>query len=74
LSLASDYSTAYAAAEEAKANIVAEKPASFSGPNGTAEVTIDGQLHLIQTTSGDFTISGAGALAFATWINNTFGG
>jgi hypothetical protein len=73
MSLAGDYAIAYAAAEAQKASAVATDPPPFVGPNGRAEVTPLGRLHLIQTTSGDFEIPAAGALLFAAWITQTFG-
>ena len=73
MSLASDYAAACAADKAAQAITTAAVPAPFVGPNGRAEVTPTGDLHLIQTVSGDFQIPGAAALAFAAWITATFG-
>lgn len=72
MSLASDYAAAYAAAKENIATAVATVPNPFVGPNGRAEVTVLGGLHIIQSTSGDFEIPAAAALAFADWINATY--
>lgn len=73
MSLASDYAAAQAASIAEQATITAAVPASFVGPNGRADVTTTGKMHLTQTTSGDFELSAAAALAFAAWINATFG-
>lgn len=73
MSRASVYADAHAAADANKAQVTASAPEPFVGPNGTAEVTSTGWLHLRQTTTGDFEISAPAALAFAAWINSTFG-
>lgn len=73
MSLASVYAAAQVIAADEQAVVTASVPAAFIGANGRAEVTPKGGLHLIQTTSGDFEITAQAALAFATWINATFG-
>jgi hypothetical protein len=79
MSLASDYAAlqviaagvqASAAADQLTANTA--RPPSFTGPNGHAEVTANGNLKLVSTSSGPFEIPAAGALAFAQWIFDTF--
>lgn len=72
MSRASDYADAHAAAEASKAQVAASAPEAFVGPNGRAEVTTTGGLHIIQFTTGDFEIPANAALAFADWINLTF--
>jgi len=72
MSLASDYaaSQATAAADQVTAN--ASVPAPFVGPNGRAEVTASGGMRLVPTGTSPFEIPAAGAVAFATWITDTF--
>lgn len=68
MSLATDFAAAYAVAQ------TVAPPAPFVGPNGRAEVTSDGNLRLVKTSSGgDFTVVPAGALAFRDWLTATFG-
>lgn len=73
MSLASDYAAAQTDADSQKAAATAAAPAPFVGPNGRADVTPAGRLSITQTTSGTFEISPQGALAFAAWLNATFG-
>lgn len=72
MSLASDYAAAQAAIIANQATVTAAAPPSFIGPNGRAEVTSKGNLHFVQTASGDLELPAAAALIFADWINATF--
>lgn len=72
MSLASDYAAAQAVADADQATVTAAVPAPFVGPNGRADVTVSGNLK-ITPAGGDFEIAPAAALAFAAWINTTFG-
>ena len=73
MSLASDYAAlcAATAAEQVVTNQAV--PPSFEGPNGRAEVTTTGGLRLVPTGTSSFEIPGVAALAFAVWIQATFG-
>jgi hypothetical protein len=73
MSLASDYAAAQAVATADQATVTASVPAPFVGPNGRAEVTPTGNLRLVPTTTGEFQIPAAAALAFAAWVTATFG-
>jgi len=73
MSLASDYAATQATAASGQATANATVPPPFVGPNGRAEVTSGGNLRLVPTTGGNFEIPPAGALAFAAWIESTFG-
>lgn len=73
MSLASEYAAAQTFADAGKATATASVPPPFVGPNGRADVTTEGNLRLTPSTSGNFDIPSAGALAFAAWINATFG-
>jgi hypothetical protein len=72
MSLASDYAERCNAASIERAQITAEAPAPFVIASGRAEVTTSGELHFIQSVSGDFQASSDEALAYADWINATF--
>lgn len=73
MSLASVYAASQATAAAQQVNANESAPPPFIGPNGRAEVTLEGRLRLVQTTTGEFTIPAAGALAFAAWLTDTFG-
>lgn len=73
MSLATEYADRQAQAKTDQASVTAGVPPPFVGPNGMAHVTPEGNLRLTQTTSGDFEIPPMAALAFAAWINRTFG-
>lgn len=74
MSRASVYATGMATADADRATIIAARPSPFIGPDWTAEVTNSGRLHITQTKTGDFEVTGDTALQFASWINTTFGG
>lgn len=72
MSLASDYAAAQVVASADQATVTAGVPAPFVGPNGRADVTQAGNMKITPSGS-NFEILPAAALAFADWINATFG-
>ena len=75
MSAASQYAATQAAAAAAIVSANQAAPAPFVGPNGRAEVDVNGNLLITPTSSGSvLTIPPAGALAFAAWLTATFGG
>lgn len=74
MSLASDYAAIQSAADATKAAADEGVPDPFAGASGHAEVTEAGNMRVTPSPGqNNIEIPATEALAFATWIVDTFG-